>query len=62
MSVLERQSLRGLTHLELVEIIIELLEAFFECYEAGRDLRGCCTSRLHHPFLVEQSLKAELEL
>ena len=49
-------------HLQLVEIIAELLETLLEGDEACGDLRGRCASRLHHLLLVQKGLEAKLEL
>jgi hypothetical protein len=50
------------TDLQLVQVVPELLKAFFKSDEACGYLRGCCTSCLHHSLLVQKSLEAELEL
>ncbi len=44
-------------YLKLVQVIVELLKAFLERDEAGRDFRSRCASRLHHLFLIEQGLQ-----
>lgn len=50
------------SHLQLVEIVDKLLKALFKRDEDCRYLRSRGTSRLHHPFLVEEGLEAELKL
>ena len=57
-----RAPIRRYAHLQFVEIISKLLEAFFEGDEACRYLGGGGTSSLHDFLLVQESFEAELEL
>ncbi len=57
-----RNSNWAIPYLQLAKVIPELLKTFFESDEAGRDLRGSDTFRLHHLLLIEQSLEPELKL
>ena len=51
-----------LAYLQFVQVVAELLKAFFERDETCRDLRGSGASRLHHSLLVQKSLEPKLEL
>lgn len=61
-SQLRKRDRDGQSHLELVQIISKLLEAFLEGDKACRYLRSMRAPGLHDPFLIQKGFEAELKL